>query len=121
MFLPDCLTAVPLHWLRSVKRGFNQAAFIANDLSRQLNIPLLNICQRTRHTPYQKNADKHARKNNLQQAFSVSVKPVNKHIAIIDDVMTTGTTVKELALLLKQAGAKRVDIWVVARTPTIAL
>jgi ComF family protein len=113
---PDCILPVPLHKARYRQRGFNQAIEIARTVSRELQIPLdLNSCLRHRNTPHQTALSAKKRWKNLKNAFSI-IKPVSaQHIAILDDVMTTGSTVHELAALLKKAGVSKVDVWVCAR------
>ena len=113
---PDIILPVPLHRSRYRERGFNQSIEIARTVSRQLAIPLdLQTCRRQRDTPHQTGLSAKLRRKNLRQAF-VLVKPLNvRHVALLDDVMTTGTTVHELALTLKKAGVNRVDVWVCAR------
>ncbi len=114
--LPDCLIPVPLYRKRTRQRGFNQALELARLLSRQLAIPLdYQCCIRQQATEAQRGLDAKARRRNLRNAFAM-VKPLPaKHLAIIDDVMTTGTTVNELARVLKGAGAESVQVWPVAR------
>jgi len=114
--LPDCLLPVPLHPKRYRERGFNQSIEIARHLSRQLHIPLdLDSCIRSRDTVHQTGLPAKQRRKNMRQAFKL-VKPLAyRHVAIIDDVMTTGATASTLAAALKQGGVNRVDVWVCAR------
>lgn len=113
---PELILPVPLHPSRYRQRGFNQTIEIARTVARELHIPLdLNSCHRHRDTPHQSDLDAGKRRKNLKNAFTV-VKPIDaKHIAILDDVMTTGSTAHELAATLKKAGLDRVDVWVCAR------
>jgi len=113
---PDLILPVPLHKSRYRERGFNQAIEIAKTVSKELQIPLdLSSCIRHRHTPHQIALTAKQRHFNIKNAFSIS-KPIHaQHIAILDDVMTTGSTAHELALLLKKAGVSRVDVWICAR------
>ncbi len=115
---PEALCAVPMHPLSELKRGFNQAQLLAEVLARQLRLPLAPCLSKIRHTPHQMSLGLDERRHNLRHAFKVTRQPP-AHIALIDDVMTTGTTVNTLASLLKSAGAERVDIWVLARTPEV--
>jgi ComF family protein len=115
----DCIVALPLHPIRLRERGFNQSSLLAHRISRRLGIPLLgNACERVRNTPPQTSLPWKARDKNMRQAFAC--KPEAgvraKHVAIVDDVMTTGASIGELARALKQAGANEVSAWVVART-----
>ncbi|PPC92124.1 MAG: phosphoribosyltransferase [Methylobacter sp.] len=116
MVLPECLIPMPLHHKRYKQRGFNQAIEIAKGLSAQLNIPtVLTGCARIRDTAHQTGQSAKNRKKNLNQAFRV-IKPLTKqHVAIIDDVMTTGSTANELAATLKKHGVCKVDVWVCGR------
>lgn len=113
---PDCIVPVPLHKNRYQERGFNQSIEIARIVSKRLNLPLdLNSCIRHRDTAHQVGLSGIERNENIKNAFSVSSKFRAKHVAIIDDVMTTGSTVNELALALKMAGCHRVQVWVCAK------
>ena len=115
--LPDVLVPVPLHSLRFIKRGFNQAYELAAYISRVLDIPLLtSSLRRHRNTPAQSGLNRKQRRKNIRDAFywHGTTFPGN-HIALVDDVMTTGTTAGECARVLKAVGAKRVDVWVTAR------
>ncbi len=113
---PECLLPIPLHLNRYRQRGFNQSIEIAQHLAKQLQIPLdLHSCVRIRDTTQQSNLPAKQRLKNTLHAFSI-VKPLGlEHVAIIDDVLTTGATASALALALKQKGVSRVDVWVCAR------
>jgi ComF family protein len=114
--LPDCLLPVPLYPRRYRERGFNQSIEIARHLSRQLRIPLdLHSCVRLRDTGHQTGLPAKQRRKNMRLAFKVVKSLTFQHVAIIDDVMTTGATASALAAALKQAGAGKVDVWVCAR------
>ncbi len=114
---PDLLVPVPLHFLRRCQRGFNQAELLATELHQACGIPLeRRLLHRTRATPAQSGLDRKSRQRNLRGAFSCA--PLaGQHIAIIDDVLTTGATVQECSRVLKQAGASQVSVWVAARVP----
>lgn len=114
---PDVLIPVPLHNWRMIKRGFNQAYELGFYISRVLDIPLLTTSlRRHRNTQAQSGLSRTQRRKNVRGAFYWhGSKQAGKHIALIDDVMTTGTTVSECARVLKNAGAKQVDVWVTAR------
>jgi ComF family protein len=116
---PDSLLPMPLHPARLRERGFNQSALLAQRIAQRLHIPLLrNACERIRNTTPQSKLPLKERDKNMRLAFSC--KPAanihGKHIAIVDDVMTSGASISELARVLKQAGASEVSAWVVART-----
>jgi ComF family protein len=114
--LPDFIIPVPLHASRYHERGFNQSLEIARSVAQILPVGINpTVCIRHKDTLHQTSLSAKKRRKNLRRAFSV-VKPiVANHVAILDDVMTTGTTANELAKTLKQAGAGRVDVWVCAR------
>ena len=116
---PDCIVALPLHPARLRERGFNQSLLLARQISRRLDLPLLaDACERVRNTPPQSSLPWKERDKNMRQAFAC--KPGadvrGKHVAVVDDVMTTGASIGELARALKKAGASEVSAWVVART-----
>lgn len=113
--LPDRLLPVPLHPARLRERGFNQSLELARPIARRLKLPLdIHSCQRLRNTRPQAELSAKQRHGNLKGAFGVRRK-LTGHVAIIDDVMTTGGTVQELARTLREAGAEQVEVWVCAR------
>ena len=115
---PDLIVPVPLHWQRQFFRGFNQSQWLAQYLSRALKVPINNrLLKRCRNTPPQQGLNRKQRQKNLKGAFRVNHPIEGKHIALVDDVVTTGSTVSELSKLLKKAGATKVEIWCLARTP----
>ncbi len=117
--LPEALLPVPLHSKRLAERGFNQALEIARIVSKTLSIPVLvNAVQRSRATPPQVSLDAKARRGNVRGAFRLQQSLQAKHVAIMDDVITTGSTVAEVAQVLKMSGVEEVEIWALARTPT---
>ena len=115
--LPDCIVGMPLHPARLKERGFNQSLLLSKQLGRHLNIPVLtHACVRLRNTPSQSTMPLNERGRNMRKAFSCVQDVAGKHVAIVDDVMTTGATLNELALALLNAGATEVSAWVIART-----
>lgn len=113
--LPQLLIPVPLHRRRMFKRGYNQAMELSRVLSARLQVPMdVHSCCRVRHTRAQTELPQHLRRKNIRGAFSVKNLKAD-HVAIIDDVVTTASTVSELALALKRAGVKRVDVYCCAR------
>lgn len=114
---PDLLIAMPLHPARLRERGFNHASEIARAVAQSLSLKLdLNCCQRVRDTPPQVALTYEQRRRNVRGAFTCDSSVAQKRIALIDDVMTTGTSLDELAATLKRAGACEVSCWVAART-----
>ena len=113
----DALVAVPLHRHRLVERGYNQALEIARPVAAELKLPLLIAgVTRTLPTRPQSELDLHERQASVTGVFSVSRKLHGRHVAIVDDVITTGATVNSLAGALRLAGAVEVQAWAVART-----
>lgn len=115
--LPEAIIPVPLHESRYRKRGFNQAIEIARTVSRRLDIPLdLTACRRIRATVAQARLPAGERRGNLRKAFAARPGLVHRHVAILDDVVTTGTTVNEVARTLRWAGVEKIEVWACART-----
>lgn len=115
---PELILPVPLHPARLRERGYNQALELARPLSHHLEIPLeLRHCRRIRATPSQSGLEKKQRRRNIRGAFELSPEIGVRHVALVDDVVTTGSTVSELARLLRRHGVERVEVWALARTP----
>lgn len=113
---PDLIVPMPLHPARLRERGFNQAHEIARRLGQYLDLPCQPVCQRVRDTPPQAGLDLKARHRNLRGAFLCSGNLAGKRIALLDDVMTSGSSLNELASAARHAGAVEISAWVVART-----
>lgn len=114
----DVIIPVPLHYLRLVKRRYNQSALLARELHKLVNIPVdFDSVERHKNTRPQVEFSGHERIRNVKGAFRVKYpkKIKGQRIVLIDDVLTTGSTLKECALALKKAGAKSVDTLTVAR------
>lgn len=117
---PDGLLPVPLARKRLRQRGFNQAAMLARWLSVSLDLPYEEqILRRIVDTDAQQDLDAKARQRNLRNAFALApdADVKGRHWALVDDVLTTGATAQALARLLMDAGAARVDVYCLARTP----
>ena len=115
---PDVLVPVPVTHARLRERGFNQAAQIARTVSRELGIPAsLRVLDRVRDAPAQSALGRRARRANLRGAFACRRRLDGRHVALVDDVVTTGATAEAASRALKRAGAVRVDVWAIARTP----
>lgn len=120
--LPDLLCPVPLGPGRLVERGFNQALEIARPLSAALGVPVrATLALRARDTAAQSAVGPAERRRNIRHAFAVAPQALDmvrgRHIGLVDDVMTSGATLHELAATFKRAGAARVSNFVFARTP----
>ncbi|MFL9926532.1 phosphoribosyltransferase family protein [Herbaspirillum lusitanum] len=121
LVMPTMLTAVPLGRQRLQERGFNQALEIARPLAGLLDIPLVpQLVERLRETQAQSGLPLAMRQRNMRKAFIVPYLAMDhvkgRHVGIVDDVMTTGETLNEVAATLKRFGAKRVTNLVFART-----
>ncbi|WP_322845052.1 ComF family protein [Pseudomonas sp. B33.4] len=117
---PDALLPVPLAGKRLRQRGFNQAAMLARWLSQSLDLPCEEqVLRRVKETDAQQDLDAKSRKRNLRKAFDLmpDAQVKGRHLALVDDVLTTGATAQALARLLMDAGAARVDVYCLARTP----
>ncbi|WP_395168234.1 ComF family protein [Piscirickettsia salmonis] len=117
--LPDALLAVPLHQGRLKQRGFNQSQLITNQLAKHYQIPIIQPIKRIKNTQSQTGLNKKQRENNLKNAFQIT-QTISKnlsHLAIIDDVLTTGATISELSqLLIHHTGIEKISVWTLART-----
>jgi ComF family protein len=117
---PDAMVPVPLARKRLRERGYNQAVMLARWLSDSLKINCdENLLLRTQDTTAQQDLDAKARKQNLLRAFALTpgAQIKGRHLALVDDVLTTGATAQSLARLLIRAGAAQVDVYCLARTP----
>jgi len=114
---PDLILAVPLHASRCWRRGYNQSDLLARPLARWLGCAYQPAAlRRVRKTALQQRLSASARRRNLQRAFACTVPVAGRHIALVDDVVTTGSTVAAIAALLRRQGAASVQIWCVCRT-----
>ena len=115
---PDLLIPVPQHPHRLRQRGFNHAMLIADTTGRRLGIPVdSEIAYKRDDRPSQSGLNAKARKLNMRDAFVINTEIKVEHIAVVDDVMTTGATSSALAKALRRAGCKQVSLWAFARTP----
>ncbi len=110
---PEVLIPVPLHPQRLRQRGYNQSTELAKCISKHTGIPFdYKVCHRIKNTVSQRSLSAPQRHSNLQGAFILKpLKEKWQHVVLIDDVMTTGATVKEMAIVFKEAGVRRVDVW----------
>jgi len=116
--LPDAIIPVPLHFKRQLERHFNQSEEIAKVIAKNLNCYLdTQYLERHKQSLQQSGLDAAQRKRNVRGIFRITNKMKNNyhHVAIIDDVMSTGSTVNEIAKTLKKSGIERTDVWVLAR------
>lgn len=119
--LPDAIVPVPLAPRRYRQRGYNQASELALAISRATGIAVTSdVAIRERETAEQAGLDRKARRRNVSGAFAAVAPLRARHVAILDDVVTTGSTVRELAEVLQQAGAEQVAVWAIARTEATA-
>jgi ComF family protein len=117
----DLIVPLPLSRQRQVERGFNQAWLLTQGLSSALRIPASDqLLTRHKHTSRLMGLNAQAREQEIRQAFSVTTQArmlIGRHVAVVDDVMTTGATLNAAAAALLDAGAASVSAWVLARTP----
>ncbi len=114
---PDCIVAMPLSTRRLLWRGHNQAAIIARIVSRRVEVPVQHhLLKRTRTTLRQAGLPRSARRANVMRAFGTR-DVTGLHIALVDDVLTTGATLQSATRVLLANGASAVEWWVAARTP----
>jgi ComF family protein len=115
---PDLIIPMPLARARLANRGFNQAMEIAHLVAMEFGLAVsVNICRRTRETAPQADLPWKQRATNIRNAFSCDADVNGKSVAVVDDVLTTGATLNELARTLKRRGASEVIGWIAARTP----
>ena len=110
----DALLPMPLHWRRQAMRGFNQAHELSRVLRKKTKLPIVRGVRRTRPTPFQSGLNAAARKHNLRGAFVAALQIEAKHVLIVDDVITTGESCRQLAQILLDAGAGKVSALAVA-------
>ena len=119
--LPQAVLAVPLHATRYRERGFNQAELIAQSAARWLSLPLVHhVLRRSRATIAQTTLDAARRRSNLRGAFELHERvwrgsALPRHVAIVDDVVTTGATLADAVRVLRSAGVHTVEVWAIAR------
>lgn len=115
--LPDHIIPMPLHPAKLRERGFNQSLLLAAGIARELDVELLhNTCRRLRDTPPQSALPWKERKKNVRGAFCCGADLSGKHVALVDDVLTTGASLDALAEAVQKRGASEISVWVVART-----
>ena len=114
--LPACLIPIPLHPRRLRSRGFNQSLEVATRLGQKLGICCRpELLQRIRNTPSQSQLHYRQRKRNIRGAFAPTAAALPSHVALLDDVMTTGQTVAEAARILQGGGVQIIEVWTIAR------
>ncbi len=115
--LPELILPVPLHRRRLSRRGFNQALEMARVPARCFDLPLrTDLLHRRRDTPSQTELPALRRRANVRGAFSLDGEVGARHVVVMDDVVTTGSTVAEITRLLRRAGVETVEVWACART-----
>jgi len=114
---PEIVLSVPLHRRRYFSRGYNQSELLATPLARWLGCQYRpHALRRIRSTPPQQRLSEAARKLNLRKAFRFTEDFRGKHVALIDDVVTTGSTLREISKLLRNQGVASLQIWCICRT-----
>lgn len=118
----DLIVPIPLHWTRYAKRGYNQAEEIAYVLGNKMNIPVVNLLKRTKATAFQATLSKEHRSVNVAQAFELAKEPYknrykNKRILLVDDLLTTGSTISSASKTLLELHPTSIKAAVGARVP----
>jgi ComF family protein len=113
----DLILAMPMHWRKRWERGFNQAELLAAPVARRYGLHLATNLRRTRYTKSQAGLTKSARRDNLRGSFCVNrpAQLAGKRILLVDDVFTTGATLRAAAAVLKAAGTSHVSALTLAR------
>ena len=114
---PDVIVPVPIHWTRRLSRGYNQSDILAGWLSKLLGLPMMTALKRIRSTGHQAEKNARQRHMNIRGAFAV-VRPEDiqgREILLLDDVLTTGSTLNEAATTLKKSGAADISVITIAR------
>jgi len=117
--VPDFLIPVPIHWRRRLRRGFNQVDTICDTLRLKLQLEVVAALRRVRLGVPQQTLRRAQRTANVEGAFSLRVpasRIAGRHLVLVDDVCTTGSTARSAAGVLLAAGAERVDLWCIARS-----
>jgi len=115
--LPEVLIPIPLHPKRMRQRGFDQTHELSKDLGRLLQLPTAPaVLERVVHTQPQSTLTSEERQRNLRNAFRLRAPLHYRHIALVDDIMTTGATLSAVASLCRQAGVQLIEVWAVSRT-----
>ena len=119
---PQAIMPVPLHSTRLLRRSFNQAELLADSVGKAFDLPVLrSAMRRRRKTRAQSGLDAAARQKNLRGAIEVTrkIKDIQKvrHVALLDDVCTTGVTLAACCAALRRAGVEQVTVWVACRAP----
>lgn len=115
---PELLVPIPMHWSKAFSRGFNQAQVLTQLLGRHTGIESRILLRRPLRLRNQKGLARKQRFANLRRAFVCDTQLNGRHVAIVDDVVTTCATAMAAAETLRQAGAGQIDIWALARTPS---
>lgn len=114
--MPEAIIPVPVHNRRLRQRGFNQALELARPIGKRLGLDVdTRLCVKSVLTADQVGLAAHERRRNIRGAFSVNGSSPYRHVALVDDVLTTGSTVSEICRVMHRAGIQRIDVWVVAR------
>ncbi len=114
---PDFIVPVPLHWTRTFTRGYNQSQLVSRIISAETGIPMKRILRRVKRTPKQANLSGTERRKNLKGAFSATDGEIcrNSVILLVDDVLTTGSTLSSASSALLECGVREINILIMAR------
>jgi len=114
---PQVIVPVPLHWSREWRRGFNQTALVCRVLGAEIGVPVRPLLRRSKRTPRQAQLTRDERRRNVNEAFAPADEKFcrSDDILVVDDVMTTGSTLNAAAAVLRRQGAERITVMALAR------
>ena len=117
----DLITYVPMNYNKEIKRGYNQSKLLANELGKKLNIKVINLLEKSLEIKVQSTLSEKERENNVKNAFKfVEYNNIeNKNIILVDDIFTTGSTVRSCSKILKENNCNKICIFTIAKTRKI--
>ncbi len=116
-YQPDLLVPVPSHWTSLLRRGYNPAHYLAEQLALQSQIPCANLVRLSHRVRNQKSLSRSQRQRNLHRAFACNADLTGKTLVVVDDIVTTCATAIAISQILLSCGAQNVIVWALARTP----
>ena len=114
----DFITYIPMSYKRKLKRGYNQSELLAKELGRKLEIKVIKTLEKSKNTKVQSTLKEEEREDNVKNAFSFleNIEIRNKNIVLVDDILTTGSTVNSASRILKQNGANKICVFTISKT-----
>lgn len=114
----DLITFIPMNNLKQLKRGYNQSELLAKELGKRLNIEVVKTLEKQKNIKIQSTLNEYERVKNAQNAFKIidNINLENKNIILVDDILTTGATVKSASKILKQNKCNKILVFTIAKT-----